>query len=261
MIKSDSFLPLRRAVGALGVLILIQAGTGEFAQAFPGDSLLPKGLRFSRDKNRSQDGSNAASPNAAAQAPSVATEDVAKDVTPEAVQSLQPYASDIPNLKYVSGRLLRGGQPTEQGLAFLKDAGVKTIINLRTEPVLIERERAAAKRLGLNFIAMPTYTVQEPDAKQFHDFLSAVDNPANGPTYVHCFHGRDRTGTMIGAYRIAENGWTFDAAFQEMMACGFRPGFAPLTNGLHKFAQARGDKSPLPSGSFIMSDLAKRLHR
>lgn len=248
----------------------MQAAGLELAQAFPGDSLIPKGLRFSRDKGKEQPDSGAANSNASSgtEAPragigsaSSMPIEVPKDVSPQSVKSLQPYFNDIPNLRYVSGRLLRGGQPSDQGLAFLKDVGVRTIINLRTEPVLIAREKIAAERLGLKYVELPTYTVQEPDAKQFQTFLSVATNPANGPVYVHCYHGRDRTGTMIGAYRIAENGWTFDAAFQEMMACGFRPGFAPLTTGLHRFAQARGDKSPLPTSSFIMSDLAKRFHR
>jgi len=248
----------------------MQAAGLELALAFPGDSLLPKGLRFSRDKGKKQPdlgtaNSNASSGTEASRAGNGSASsmpiEVAKDVSPQSVKSLQTYFNDIPNLRYVSGRLLRGGQPSDQGLAFLKDIGVRTIINLRTEPVLIAREKVAAERLGLKYVELPTYTVQEPDAKQFQTFLTIATDPASGPVYVHCFHGRDRTGTMIGAYRIAENGWTFEAAFQEMMACGFRPGFAPLTNGLHKFAQARGDKSPLPTSSFIMSDLAKRFHR
>ncbi len=268
MIKSDCSRSLRRTCGAFCVLLTVQTASPELAQAFPGDSLLPKGLRFSRDKGKEQPDSAATSSlsgsgasNAQGRSPSAMPIETGRDVSPQAVKSLQPYFNDIPNLRYVSGRLLRGGQPSDQGLAFLKDIGVRTIINLRTEPVLIAREKIAAERLGLKYVELPTYTVQEPDAKQFQTFLSVATNPADGPVYVHCYHGRDRTGTMVGAYRIAENGWTFDAAFQEMMACGFRPGFAPLTNGLHRFAQARGDKSPLPTSSFIMSDLAKRFHR
>lgn len=270
MIKSDCSRSLRRTCGAFCVLLTVQTASPELAQAFPGDTLLPKGLRFSRDKVKEQPDSAATSSrsgsgtdalNAQGRSPSAMPIETGRDVSPQAVKSLQPYFNDIPNLRYVSGRLLRGGQPSDQGLAFLKDIGVRTIINLRTEPVLIAREKIAAERLGLKYVELPTYTVQEPDAKQFQTFLTVATNPADGPVYVHCYHGRDRTGTMIGAYRIAENGWTFDAAFQEMMACGFRPGFAPLTNGLHRFAQARGDKSPLPTSSFIMSDLAKRFHK
>jgi len=268
VIKSDVSRSPWRTFGAFAVVVLLLQATGlELAQAFPGDSLLPKSLRFSSDKSKARSVSKGTESNSLSGEPSSGSGqpsgagEVAKDVNPEAVKSLQSYFNDLPNLRYVSGRLLRGGQPTDQGLAFLKDIGVKTIINLRTEPVLIAREKIAAERLGLKYVELPTYTVQEPDAKQFQTFLSVATNPANGPVYVHCYHGRDRTGTMIGAYRIAENGWTFDAAFQEMLACGFRPGFAPLTTGLHRFAQARGDKSPLPTSSFIMSDLAKRFHR
>lgn len=177
-----------------------------------------------------------------------------------ALRSLAGNSNDLPNLRMVSGRLLRGGQPSDSGLQLLKQAGVKTVIDLRAEePKLVEHERKAAERLGMKFIAIPMYTFDTPDNKQFQQFLTAVANADNGPVYVHCLHGRDRTGTMIGAYRIMFENWTFDNAFKEMMVCGFRPGLANLTRGLHDLAVSKGDKSPLPSASFVAADLKSRL--
>ena len=37
---------------------------------------------------------------------------------------------------------------------------------------------------------------------------------------VHCTHGRDRTGLVIGAYRILINKWTFEMAQQERQYYG-----------------------------------------
>ena len=173
-------------------------------------------------------------------------------------QTLASSSGELPNLRLVSGRILRGGQPSETGLALLKRAGVKTIINLRNEPVEIERERKSAEPLGLKFISIPMYPFEYSTVSQFQKFLNSVAVVENGPVYVHCQFGRDRTGTMIGAYRIMMENWTFDNAFKEMMACGYRPGLTQMTRGLHDLAVTRGDKSPLPAPSFVVSDLKNR---
>lgn len=275
MINLRASFAFRSAVGVTAAVLVSQLCSIGSVSAFPGDSLLPKGLRFSKQEKTSSAASQTMS-QAESQTTSSKTDDAKeivvrganelqsvataspKELTVEDLQMLAQHPSEIPNLRMVSGRLLRGGQPTAQGFSLLKQAGVKTIVNLRNEPVLMEKERRSAELLGLNYVSLPMYTVQEPESKQFQAFLDVVTDPAQGPVFVHCFHGRDRTGTVIGAYRIAVEKWTFDNAFNEMMACGFRPAFAPLTQGLHKFAQARGDKSPMPTASFIMSDLKKR---
>lgn len=176
-----------------------------------------------------------------------------------ALQSLARYPSEIPNLRMVSGRLLRGGQPTDAGLNLLKNSGVKTIIDLRAEePKIAESERKTVESLGMKFVHIPMYAFDTPDNKQFQRFLNAVSIPENGPVYLHCLQGRDRTGTMTGAYRIVIENWTFDNAFKEMMACGYRPGFANMTRSLHDLAVAKGDKSALPTASFVAADLKSR---
>jgi len=38
--------------------------------------------------------------------------------------------------------------------------------------------------------------------------------------FVHCKRGADRTGTIIGCYRIAHEGWTADRALSEAKQYG-----------------------------------------
>ncbi len=143
----------------------------------------------------------------------------------------------------------------------LKSSGIRTIISLRTETNLTANEEKTAKNLGMKFINIPMYVFQEPPQDMFRNFLTLVCDPANQPVYVHCMYGQDRTGTMIGAYRIAVDKWSADKAFQEMYGLGFRPQFANLTQGLYRFAHANGDRSRPPSGQFILSDFKERLSR
>ena len=72
-------------------------------------------------------------------------------------------------------------------------------------------------------IAMNTRVV--PTAGQIATFLSAVKDPANQPVYVHCVGGKHRTGVMTAIYRMIEDGWTADRAFQEMKSYKFGADF------------------------------------
>jgi protein tyrosine/serine phosphatase len=56
-------------------------------------------------------------------------------------------------------------------------------------------------------------------------FLSLVNDPANGPVYVHCKGGKHRTGALTAAYRITHDKWTADEAFEEMKRYDFNDGF------------------------------------
>ena len=53
--------------------------------------------------------------------------------------------------------------------------------------------------------------------------LIIVENPENHPIHVHCFHGRERTGVMVAAYRITKHGYSFAEVIKEMKNYGFKP--------------------------------------
>jgi protein tyrosine/serine phosphatase len=46
-------------------------------------------------------------------------------------------------------------------------------------------------------------------------------NPSDGAVFVHCAHGADRTGLMIGLWRVQHDGWSYLAAAQEALHYGF----------------------------------------
>jgi protein-tyrosine phosphatase len=50
--------------------------------------------------------------------------------------------------------------------------------------------------------------------------------------FVHCRLGDDRTGMMVAAYRMADEGWTADEAMAEMKAFGFSCGHHFICPGL-----------------------------
>lgn len=129
--------------------------------------------------------------------------------------------SHIRNLWKVNAGLWRGGQPDEEGLCELARLGVKTVICLRFRISIIDWERAVCEKLGLKFISIPLNYTTLPRAPQIERFFKTVDDAANHPVYVHCYHGSDRTGLMLGIYRIARDGWVVVDAYKEMKLCGF----------------------------------------
>lgn len=158
--------------------------------------------------------------------------------TPEApVVTPQVSARDLPNFHAVTPVLLRGAAPTPKGLEDLQKMGVKTIIDLRIAPKTVAKERAQLDRMGVHFINLPM-SGEPPTEAQIQTFLKTIADPAQQPVFVHCQHGADRTGTMIGIYREHVTGWPYDQTYKEMRKYGFNPHWKKLSATVHRFAPA-----------------------
>jgi protein tyrosine phosphatase (PTP) superfamily phosphohydrolase (DUF442 family) len=177
--------------------------------------------------------------------------------------SLRQYGSlsRMANFHVVTPQLLRGSQPSASDLVALKAAGIKTIIDLRNEEVIVKEEAQQAQALGLRFVSIPLDVFNPPGEDAIKQFMAIVDRPSAQPVYVHCLHGQDRTGTMIAIYRIERQGWSADEAYREMLACGFRPGFGRLTQAVFAHAARAGRPGKIPNGGDIVSDLQQRWAR
>jgi protein tyrosine phosphatase (PTP) superfamily phosphohydrolase (DUF442 family) len=147
----------------------------------------------------------------------------------------------LPNFDTVApGLLLRGGQPSEAGLAALSKQGVKTIIDLRSDKTLIGMESGEAKDLNLNFYSLPMTGTRSPSKTMIRRFLGIVSDPATQPVFVHCEEGVDRTGLMVAIYRMETAHWTADKAYREMLKHGFHVRYVWLTDALFDWAESQG---------------------
>jgi len=136
-------------------------------------------------------------------------------------------APDLPNFHAVAPGIWRGAAPTEAGLKRLKGMGVKTVIDLRIAPKTVRREGVYARSLGFHWINLPMGS-DPPTPGQVSTFLSTLGRALGEPVFVHCQHGADRTGCMVGIYRVARQGWTFPRAYAEMRQDGFDPRWGRL---------------------------------
>ncbi|MBI4455808.1 MAG: protein tyrosine phosphatase family protein [Acidobacteria bacterium] len=147
-----------------------------------------------------------------------------------------PLVGDIRNFHEVAKDLYRGGQPTASGLSALKELGVKTIINLRSDG---DREQTTVHRLGMKYVHIPLDAWERLPADAVRTFLRVLCDPASYPVFVHCRRGADRTGIMIGLYRITFQGWDATDAYEEARKLGMRWWYRGLKRQLYEFAEWR----------------------
>jgi protein tyrosine/serine phosphatase len=139
---------------------------------------------------------------------------------------------NIPNLRQISPGLWRSGQPkTIFDWEYLRKLGITRSIKLNFER---EYSDSFAHIAGVtsyivsiqpegdkNVIDSLRNTFVRPDEKTIEEAERLID-PSIG-TLVHCTHGQDRTGYLIGRYRVNTNGWSKDDAYLEMLKYGFHP--------------------------------------
>lgn len=126
----------------------------------------------------------------------------------------------LPRFYKVNDNLYRGAQPLSGGIERLKALGIKTIINLRSENEGTREEEADAKRAKLAYFNVPLPGLSAPSDDDVEKILALINDPKNQPVFVHCNHGKDRTGTIVAVYRISHDGWTSEEAKAEAKRFG-----------------------------------------
>lgn len=138
----------------------------------------------------------------------------------------------IERFQVVNPMLVRGGQPTtREDFEYLKRQGIKTVITFRTTPEGLNWEKGIVESLGMKWINHPINGMSYPDERQMFQILMDVRNPAHFPVFVHCHAGKDRTGLVVGLYRVYFEHWPRERAYEEMIRIGFEPGL----EGLRKY--------------------------
>ena len=128
----------------------------------------------------------------------------------------------------MNSNILRGGRPTYAGLSSLKSQGVKTIIDLEDDYRATRTERANAARLGLRWINSPMNAGQVPPNDQIDRIEAMLEDASLFPIFIHCKHGQDRTGLIIGIYRVETDHVSPSQAYQEMLQVGFHQEYTAL---------------------------------
>jgi protein tyrosine/serine phosphatase len=139
-------------------------------------------------------------------------------IPPDAHSSERIYnLPGLSNVGRVAPGVLRGAQPGKDGYATLKALGVRTVIDMRTS----DSEKFQVEAAGMRAIAVPIEMTREGLKEKVDKVVALMADPANQPVFVHCRHGQDRTGIVVAAYRMIQQGWSLTDAETEMQAFGF----------------------------------------
>ncbi len=113
------------------------------------------------------------------------------------------------------GRVYRTAQPSPLLLRWVVARhAIRTLVNLRGKTPGFES--AFAARHGLKLFSFNLSASRPPTSEDVERFLRILQDPDNHPLLVHCRTGVDRTGYMIGTYRVATQGWDADRAARDM---------------------------------------------
>jgi tyrosine-protein phosphatase SIW14 len=125
--------------------------------------------------------------------------------------------SGLSNVGRVAPGIYRGALPEKGGYETLKKIGIKTVIDMRTTG----SEKADVEAAGMRSIAIPIQMSRSGLLPKVEQVVELMSDPANQPVYVHCRHGQDRTGIVVAAYRMKNQGWSLADAETDMQAFGF----------------------------------------
>ena len=114
----------------------------------------------------------------------------------------------IKNFGQMDNHFYRGAQPNEEEYNELAQLSIKTIIDLRDDPLPFAKKAAEAAHMQYFNIPMSD--------KDYPKDESIDKQEGNWPFYVHCAGGRHRTGVMGAMYRFNHDDWNYDHAYEEM---------------------------------------------
>jgi NAD+ kinase len=99
----------------------------------------------------------------------------------------------------------RGGQVSEEGLAWLLEKGFRTIVDLREEDVkddlYLSALQEAVSSGKLEVVNLPVEIGTAPSAEQVQQFAALVSDAAKGPIYLHSQEGVCRTSAMVSRWK------------------------------------------------------------
>ncbi len=140
-------------------------------------------------------------------------------------QNQSSLIQSIIRFRQVDKTLYRGGKPNYNQLMSLKEIGINTIIDFTTgygknENTPTENEMAI--KLGINHINLPFPSFENPSPEYLDRFFKTVTyaRQNNEKIFIHCSHGKDRTGLFAAMYKLVYGLDTLDNCISEMLAIG-----------------------------------------
>ena len=121
---------------------------------------------------------------------------------------------EICNYREAAPDLATSGQPREDQLAAIAEAGYEVVINLalHDDPrYSLKDEAASVEKLGLEYIHIPVLFAA-PTESDLVKFFNAMDHHKQRRVWLHCAANM-RVTAFLGLYRRMREGWPEERAF------------------------------------------------
>ncbi|MEO7164725.1 MAG: tyrosine-protein phosphatase [Bdellovibrionia bacterium] len=156
-----------------------------------------------------------------------------------------PVQAAIYGFSEFDNGLYRGSHPdSKEDFELLKSVGIKTILSLQSGDSSILPEKEEATLNQMTYINIPVSYIL-PSKWKMLEILGHLQNDSLKPLYLHCRQGRDRTGLVVGMYRIHIQKEAAEVAFEEMIRFGFREKVQWVLRLFFKFYKMPGSLIPL----------------
>lgn len=168
---------------------------------------------------------------------------------PATAPAAAPAAATPTPLKTVArDRVLIAGQPGEIDLKTLREQGVTTIFNVRTDAEMADRsvvpydEAALAQELDLAYVQQPIGGTDHPFRPEVLEAFKAELDRSQGKLLLHCATG-GRAGLVYAAYAVKYLGQEPDEAMRSLEALGAWPLPLERLTGIPLKVERRGTET------------------
>ena len=133
-------------------------------------------------------------------------------------------AIDIPNARTPFEGVLTGGQPIPEQIEEMKQAGYRTIVNLRPAHEMNDWDEAkSVSSLGMTYVSIPVAGGAGLTDEAVERLYEVVNNQNNYPLVVHCASG-NRVGALFALMAARKQG----KSAQEAIEIGRKAGLTGL---------------------------------
>ena len=129
--------------------------------------------------------------------------------------------------------VISGGQPTPDQLTAARDAGYKTVLNMRLpEEKGVGDEAAIVAGLGMGYLSIPIKGAEGLTRENTAAFAKALET-AEYPLVIHC-----GSGNRIGAMFALKAYWVDGKNAEESLQIGLDSGLTRLEGAVKKILEA-----------------------
>lgn len=141
------------------------------------------------------------------------------------------------NFYQIDHSLYRSEQPSAELSHLIQAHHIAVIINLRAR----HKDPKIVQDPNIEYVHIPIHTwqINREDLLQVMRTIQQAKQKQQ-KVLIHCYHGSDRTGASVAMYRIIFQGWSIEAAKQEMKHGGY--GYHPIWKNIDQLLNAENVK-------------------